>query len=423
MDLVQRAKNIIVTPQTEWRVIASEPSTTGDLITGYVIPLSAVGAIAGFIGSSILGATIPFAGTYRVGIVAGLMSACFAIVMAVVSIFILSIIINALAPTFGGQQNSQQAMKVAAYSYTAAWVAGIARIFPILGSLVLLLGALYSLYLLYLGLPVLMKNPADKSIGYTVVIVVCAIVLGIVIGVVSAAIVGAGMIGAGLNPFASAVTTPARSSSAVTFDKNSPLGKLQELGNKLDEINKKVEAAEKAGDQAGAAAAAMSGLGILMGGGHRYDPVDIAVLKPLVPDTFAGLAKRSSSAEKNGFAGLMVSEAKASYSDGAGKSVDLEITDSGGASGLVGLAGWAGGMEGEREDDEATERTTKQGGRLVHERSAKRPNGRSEYDIVLGDRFIVKADGSGVDLNQLKSAVSSLDLGKLESMKDSGMQK
>jgi len=106
-----------------------------------------------------------------------------------------------------------------------------------------------------------------------------------------------------------------------------------------------------------------------------------------------------------------------------GKSVDLEITDSGGASGLVGLAGWAGGMEGEREDDEATERTTKQGGRLVHERSAKRPNGRSEYDIVLGDRFIVKADGSGVDLNQLKSAVSSLDLGKLESMKDSGMQK
>jgi hypothetical protein len=425
MDLVQRAKNILASPQTEWPVIAVEPTTQGDLITAYVIPLSAIGAIAGFIGSSIIGATLPFMGTYRLGVVTGLVAACLAVIMAVISIFVLSLIINALAPTFGGQQNSVQAMKVAAYSYTAAWVAGVARIFPILGGLIVLIGALYSLYLLYLGLPVLMKNPADKSLGYTVVIVVCAIVVGFVLAAVSAAVVGAGMIGASMNPFASAASTSATSSASsgsVTYDKNSALGKLQELGNKLEENNKKIDAAEKSGDQAGAAAAAMNGLGILMGGGHRYDPVDIAVLKPLVPETFLGLPKTSSSAEKNGIAGLMVSGAKASYGDGNGKSVDLEITDTGGASGLVGLAAWAG-VEGEREDDQSRERTTREGGRLVHERASKTRGGSNEYDVIVGDRFVVKAESNDVDLDQLKSAVAGLDLSKLESMKDSGMQK
>ena len=211
----------------------------------------------------------------------------------------------------------------------------------------------------------------------------------------------------------------ASSSSSVTFDKNSALGKLQDLGNKLDENNKKVEAAQKAGDTGAAAAAAMGSLGILMGGGKHAEPLDTAMLKPFVPDTFAGLSKTSSSAEKGGLGALTMSNAKATYSDRANKSVDLEITDTGGAAGLVGLASW---VQGEKEDDSGSERTTKENGRLVHERVSKN-GGTNEFSIVLGERFVVQADGHGVDVNQLKSAVSSLDLAKLEGMKDVGVQK
>ena len=163
----------------------------------------------------------------------------------------------------------------------------------------------------------------------------------------------------------------------------------------------------------------MSGLGILMGGGTHADPVDTAVLKPFVPDTFAGLAKISSSSEKAGLGAFMMSNAKASYSDHANRNVDLEITDTGGAAALVGLASWA---QGESEDDNGSERTGTENGRLVHERMSK-VGGTNEFSIVLGDRFVVKADGRGVDINQLKSAVASLDLGKLEGMKDVGVQK
>ena len=421
MDIIQRAKNIVTTPQTEWPVVAAEPTSTGALITGYVAPLAAIGAVAGFIGGSIVGRGIPFIGYYRVPLMSGITMAIFTFVMAIVGVFILSLVINALAPTFGGQQDGTQALKVAVYSYTPAWIAGVLQILPALG-LLAILAAFYGLYLLYLGLPVVMKSPPEKAVGYTVVVVVCAIVISVVITAVGGLIVGAGVMGAGGLAGTLGAGSSTRAGGDVQFDKDSPLGKLQDLGNKLEENNKKVEAAQKAGDSGAAAAAAMSGLGILMGGGKRVDSVGIEVLKPFVPDTFAGLKKTSSSAEKNGFAGLAVSTAKASYGDGADKSVTLEITDTGGASGLVGLAGWAGGIQGEKEDDSSIERTGKVDGRLVHEKSSK-VGGSDEYSIVLGDRFVVNAEGRGVNLSQLKSAVSGLDLGKLESMKDAGVQK
>src|SRR5450759_243143 len=166
MGLVERAKNICLTPKTEWPVIAAETTATGSLIAGYVLPLAAIGAISAFIGGSLIGHSLPFMGTYRTPMVAGLGIAVFTFVMAIVGVFIISLIINLLAPSFGGEKNSQQALKVAVYCYTPAWVAGVFHIIPGLG-IVALLASLYGLYLLYLGLPRLMKCPEDKAIGYT----------------------------------------------------------------------------------------------------------------------------------------------------------------------------------------------------------------------------------------------------------------
>jgi len=417
MTIVDRVKNICLKPKTEWAVIAQEPASTGQLIGGYVAPLAALGAVAGLIGRSLVGVTLPFAGTLRVPLVTSLVTSIFAFVMAVVGVFVLSLIINALAPTFGGEKNSTQALKVAVYSYTPAWVAGVLQILPALSFFGLLAG-LYGLYLLYLGLPQLMKAPPEKAVGYTAVVVVCAIVLGIVIASIGTAIAGAGMYGAGA--FGSAVGR-SRTGSDVQFDKDSMLGKLQDLGNKMEASNQKMKAAEKTGDQKAQVAAAMEGLGTLLGGGKRVDPIGIDQLKPFVPETFAGLPKKSSSAEKTGMAGINVSKAEARYSDGAQKNVTLEISDTGGASGLLGLAGWVG-LQGEKDDDNGSERTAKVDGRLVHEKVSK-TGGTNEFSVVLGDRFVVNASGHGVGIGELKSALAQLDLGKLESMKDTGVAK
>jgi hypothetical protein len=422
MSLIERVKNICLTPNTEWPVIAAEPSSTADLITGYVAPLAAIGAIAGFIGGSLVGQTSLFIGTFRVPVVAGLIAAVITFVFTIVGILVLSFIINALAPSFGGEKNSALALKVAVYSYTPALVAGVLRIVPALGVLAIL-AALYGLYLLYLGLQRLMKSPQDKALGYTAVVVICAIVLSVVVAVVGGTVAGVGLMGSGVLNRAALRGSGSASgpASEIQFDKNSALGKLQDLGKKLEESNKEIEAAQKSGDANAQAAAAMKGLGTLLGGGNRVDPVAIDMLKPFVPDTFAGLRKKSSNAERNGLAGLMVSKAEATYGDDGQKRVTLEVSDTGGVSGLLGLASWVG-MQGEKEDDYGSERTEKVGGRLVHQKMSKR-GGSNEFGIVLGDRFVVSASGTGVDLDELKAAVSGLDLGKLEAMKDVGVQK
>ncbi|PYS34778.1 MAG: YIP1 family protein [Acidobacteria bacterium] len=418
MTIVERVKNICFSPTTEWTVIETESTPPATLVSGYVAPLAAIGAIAGFIGGSIIGRTLPFIGTYRVGIMPGAIVAVFSFVMAIVGVGILSLIINALAPTFGAQKDSRQALKLAAYSYTPAWVAGVLQILPLVGVLVLL-AALYGIYLMYLGMPRLMKCPQDRAVGYTALVVVCAIVLNIVVGVASATITGFGMLSSGA--LTSAVTGGRLSSSDnVQVDKDSPLGKLEELSKKIEQSGKKIDAAEKAGDPAAQTAAAFDALGTLFGGGKRVDPISIDELKPFVPETIAGLPRTRNNVTRNGIGGIMVAQAEATYSNGE-KEITFEITDTGGVSGLVALATWTGTQE-DKEDEYGYERTRKVGGRLVHEKVSK-TGGTNEYGTVVGDRFAVSAKSSKLDLNMLKSVVDSIDLAKLESMKNAGVQK
>ncbi len=282
MGLVDRVKNILLTPKTEWPVIAGENSTTAELMGGYVAPLAGIAVLCGFVGNSVVGMSLPFVGTYRTPILAGIGVAVFSFAMAFVGIFIMSLIINALATTFGAEKNPAQAMKVAVYSYTPAWIAGILGIIPALG-LIGVLVSLYGLYLLYLGLPRLMKNPEEKSIGYTAVVVVCAIVVGFVISLMAGGVMaltgGAGMMGA-----------MSGGGSAVTFDKDSPMGKLEGFGKQMEEAGKKMEAAQKSGDTKAQMAAATEVMGAVLGGGKRFEPVGIEQLKPLVPEKFRGAA-------------------------------------------------------------------------------------------------------------------------------------
>lgn len=185
MALMERAKNILLQPKQEWPVIDTEQTSVGSLYTGYIIPLSAIGPIASVIGWSVFGMRVPFAGSMRIPIGFGIRNAVIAYVLGLVSVFVLALIIDALAPTFGGQKNQIQALKAAAYSSTAAWVGGIFGLIPALAILGLL-AVIYSLYLLFLGLPVVMKAPQDKAVGYTVVVILVAIVLYFVIGIIVA---------------------------------------------------------------------------------------------------------------------------------------------------------------------------------------------------------------------------------------------
>ena len=191
--LVARVQNILMRPKLEWPVIAAEYATPRSLFARYAMLLAAIGPVAGLIGGQLFPIHM-FGSVMRTPAVGGLLGAIVAWGLSLLSVFVLSLIIDALAPTFNGTKDKVQAMKVAVYSMTAAWVASIFNLFPALAWLGGLLG-LYGFYLLYLGLPVVMKAPQDKALGYTAVVVVSAIVLWMVVGAIAAGVVASFVVG------------------------------------------------------------------------------------------------------------------------------------------------------------------------------------------------------------------------------------
>jgi hypothetical protein len=406
MNLIERAKNMFVAPKTEWDVIAAESTPPKQLVTGYVLPLAIIAAIAGFIGAVVVGTSVPMLGTVRSSVVGGVLAAILQLVMAVASVYIMGFIIDALAPTFGGQKNFNQALKVAAYSYTPVWVLSILGIIPWLGLLIALIAIGFAIYLLYLGLPRVMRSPQDKSAGYTVVVVIVGIVVGFILAMVVGLVTAPFMMAAGM---ASGAVAP-----GVTYEKDSAMARLDDFGKKMEQASRKMEAAQKSGDANKQAEAAMAALGTAFSGGKGVDPVAIDKLAPLVPDKFAGLARTDLRTERSGMAGLMMAKAEASYGSGE-RNVELEVVDTGGAAGLMALASWMG-VQGEREDGNRRESTRKEGNRLIHEELDKR-GGNHKYTVILRERFVVSAEGNGVDIATLRSGVNSVNLAALESLK------
>jgi Yip1-like protein len=193
VNLVERVKNLIVQPRSEWATIASEPHTVQELYTAYVMILAAIPPVATFIGYSLVGVGM-FGASYRVPIASGVAQLVLSYLLSLAMVYVLALIIDALAPSFGGEKGFLQALKVAAFAPTASWVAGVFTIIPVLGILALV-GSIYSLYLLYLGLPMLMRAPEDKAVPYTVVVILVAIVLAVVIGALGALVVPSPMRG------------------------------------------------------------------------------------------------------------------------------------------------------------------------------------------------------------------------------------
>ena len=179
MNLIDRVKNILITPQKEWDVINTEQPNTPGIITGYVLPLAGAAAVAAFIGYAFIG--VNFLGFRIKGMDWGLYQGLTVILGALLSVFVCAIIIDALAPSFGSEKNMGRSVQLVAYSFTPGWVGGLLAIIPAL-ALVGSLAGLYGLYLLYIGLPKLKKTPQYRQVSYYVVSLITIIVVFIVVG-------------------------------------------------------------------------------------------------------------------------------------------------------------------------------------------------------------------------------------------------
>jgi hypothetical protein len=204
MPLIQRVQDILLRPKQTWPTIAAEPADTASIYRNYLVYVAAVPAVATFIGFTLIGAGA-LGMRVRLPLVTGLVQMIIGFVLSLAAVYVVALIANALAPTFKGTQDPIAALKLIAYGSTAGFLGGIFNLVPSLGVLGLV-AALYSIYLVYTGIPVLMKCPPEKAAVYTAVVVVCGIVAMLVLSaIVGLLLPGGGMHTAGLGSGLSAI--------------------------------------------------------------------------------------------------------------------------------------------------------------------------------------------------------------------------
>ncbi|MEO8747243.1 MAG: Yip1 family protein [Rhodanobacter sp.] len=413
--ITDRVKAILTTPKTEWPLIAAEPASIGTLYASYIAILAAIPAIAGFVKGSLIGYSA-LGVNVRVPIASGVVHAVIGYLVSLLVAYVVALIINALAPTFGGQKDMVQALKATAYAWTAAWIAGIAVIIPWLGWLIGLAGVIYAIYLLYLGLPLTMKCPPEKAGAYTAVSVIIAIVLSWILAIIIASGIGMGALGGAA---LSGVSMTGQDGGAVTLDNSSALGKLAAMGQRAQQASQELEAAQKSGDQGAQRAAMGKMMGAVSGNAGNVQALSTDQLKALLPTQIDGMPRSNLSASRNSAMGMQVAQASADYSKDGGAPIALEITDTGTARGFMAMAA-AVAPEHEEQTDHGYDKTYTDNGRMAHEKWDTQDH-QGEYSLVVGERYTVEAKGKVASLDQLKAAVHAVDLNQLEALKNAGV--
>lgn len=186
-----RVKSILRSPRAEWPVIAAEPTTATEIYTGYAIPLAAIGAFALLVAHVTVGMPLPFIGLVKATLAEGLAAALLLFALALVNLYLVAWVVDALAPRFGAEPDRLRALKLAAYSYTPIWLAGVLYLLPVLWVL-WLVAALYALYLALVGLPPVMRCRPERAIAYALLAGLCALALAVVFAALVTAVIGVG---------------------------------------------------------------------------------------------------------------------------------------------------------------------------------------------------------------------------------------
>lgn len=370
-NIVERAKAILIRPKDEWQTIAGETTTVAGLYRNYIIFLAAVPAVAIFLRSVLFGHGNSLF-SHRPGFVASLIEAAMQYGLALVGVAVLVFISNAVAKKFGGQGNQLNAFKLITYGMTAGWLAGGFELIPGLGWLSIL--GVYSFYLVYLGLPVLLQVPQDR-----------AFIATLSIGIVTVIAFAAGT--AILSPLGRFIAPDTHRTSQI----ETTIPGM--LGVDTDNIENSAQRMEEAATKA------------------RANPVTAQQLETFLPEELSGYSRDNFSSTSMGMGeGGRVSTVRATYRKGEDH-LEVSLVDMGDA-GAMAQMGAALGINSERRTSDGFERIFIEDGHMVTEKWNETSK-RGSYSFTLADRFSISVEGNGDELSDLKELAKALDLDRL----------
>lgn len=379
-QLLARIKGILLEPKLEWPTIAAEPASIATLYTSYIIPIAGF-AVGCQLVRDLLGYSA-FGFTYRPGLLQAMGSALWMFGLQLAGVFVLSLVMDWLAPRFGGQKDPLGALKLAGYSATAGWLANVFLLIPWLGFLTIL--SLYSLYLISTGAPVLLKVPQERALPFTASLVGIGIVASLIFFSLIAPLLPS-TIDAPTPPAAETTEGAPASSLSIPGMGKVDLSKLNDLGKRLDALS--------------------SGDGKL----PVIATVDLAQLMPI---NLPGFARTETSTSQSS-AGLDLASASAVYANGDSV-ITLSVSDMGVAGALAALPGAIGYNRSEQTGSTYSKLATVDGRMTMEDFDPAAKIG--SYSTLIADRVMVKAEGNGVGIEQLKAAVSAVDLAGIEAL-------
>ncbi len=405
MNIVERVKSLLLSPKPTWETIDAEATDTARLYTQYLMILAAIPAVCGFIGMSLIGVG-GFGFSLREPVLAGLANMLVSYVLSLVVVFVLALIIDVLAPRFGGVSSRIQALKVAVYSSTAAMLGGVFSLLPMLAVLGLVAAA-YSVYLLFTGLPVLMKISREKSAAYTAVVIVAAIVLGLIVGGISSLFVSRGM---GVLGTSDAGSMTIRGPDGKVVIDGAMIAAAQ---SQLEEATRKIEAAGASRDPKAMADASRDASAAVVGAlGTKVKVVDPQILKAALPEKLGGMTRTAFESQDGSAMGVAASQVIADYGTGS-RTVRVEISDLGSLGAMAAAA--FGMVQGEKEDQTHMEKTWQENGRTFHENHLK-DNSSAERRVALPNGIMVTFTAQNTDIATLRDLVKQVDLDALEKL-------
>ena len=386
--MVARIQRLILRPKEEWPAIDAEPMTTQGILTGWVAPLAAIGPVAHLIQSQLF--PVSFLGVvWRPSLGGSIATAVLTWALIVAMVYVWALIIDALAPSFGGTKSPISALKVAAFSATAGWIGAVLGIIAPLAIIGMLI-ALYNIYLFWIGGPMLMKVPQDKAPGFVVVSIIVGIVANMLAGVIAMSIAGTmfAMTPGGLG------TLGVPNGSVTIGDTTIDTGKLAAAGARMEAAATSVNNAAK-------------------GNGASAKAIDPNALQALLPGSLPGWNRTSIESQSGGAAGIGGANARADYQAGD-RNFSLSVTD----MGVIGnLATLGGALNATTNKQTATgyEKSEMEDGNMVSEKWDNQ-SGSGSYTVMVASRFAIEAEGSAPNIDALKAAVTSVDLGRLQSL-------
>ena len=416
--LFGRIKNILMQPREEWPRIAAEPETIAALYTSYIIPVAGFAVLCAFI-DNLMGFTL-LGVTYKPTYGEAVTSAIWQFGLQLGGVFVMSLILGYLAPLFGGQNDRLNALKLAAYAATAGWVANVFLLIPWLGFLTLL--GLYSLYLIRTGAPALLAVPENKALPFTAAFVGVGIVLSLIVFGVLQAVAPVGGRSAGGDGYTDARRHAAEIERRLNGTTNeTPATEDTAPSTEPDTEQRSAETpateeeAPASGGGFGGLAALTKRLEKLAKGAEDLKPITPAQLKDLLPfDLPGGFKRTETSSSETGMEGMNMATASGVYVSGD-KTITLNISDMGAAGAIAGLTSAFGASTSEEKDGVSRKMSTIDGRMVTEEYDINQNTGM--YGLVAADRIMVKADGSnGADMDDLKNAVESVDLSRVEAL-------